>query len=399
MTEAGWVQHAVWWQVYPLGFAGAYPVRPGVHSGGLHRLQAWLDYAIELGASGLLLGPIFASETHGYDTVDHLRIDPRLGGNEDFDQLIAAAHDRGLRVLLDGVFNHVGRGHAAAARESWTGRGVFEGHDSLVTLNHDEPAVADYVTEVMQHWLRRGADGWRLDAAYAVPTGFWARVLPRVRAEFPEAYIFGEVIHGDYAAFVEQSTVDSVTQYELWKAIWSALNDGNFFELGWALERHNSFLDTFAPQTFIGNHDVTRIASQLTDERNIPLALAILLTIGGTPSIWSGDEQGFRGVKEEKANGDDAIRPEFPATPAELAPYGDSLRRLHQDLIGLRRRHPWLHRARTRQLHLTNEQFVYEAFDGDSRLVVALNAGDEPALVPTVGGGKVELAARSWTAS
>ena len=111
MSEPDWVEHAIWWHVYPLGFAGAHPA--GREDGRLRRLTAWLDYAVELGASGLLLGPVFASETHGYDTVDHFRVDPRLGDDADFDALVAAAHDRGLRVLLDGVFNHVGRGHPA----------------------------------------------------------------------------------------------------------------------------------------------------------------------------------------------------------------------------------------------------------------------------------------------
>ena len=120
----------------------------------------------------------------------------------------------------------------------------FEGHGALVALNHAEPAVADYVTEALTHWLRRGADGWRLDAAYAVPAGFWATVLPRVRAEFPDAYVVGEVIHGDYPEFVKESTVDSVTQYELWKAVWSALNDGQLLRAGWALERHNGLSAT-----------------------------------------------------------------------------------------------------------------------------------------------------------
>ncbi|AGL14207.1 alpha-amylase family protein [Actinoplanes sp. N902-109] len=401
MTEAEWVRHAIWWQIYPLGFTGAFPARPSHPAGGLGRLHNWLDYAIELGASGLLLGPIFAAETHGYDTVDHYRIDPRLGDGDDFDRLVAAAHDRGLRVLLDGVFNHVGRGHPALGHDSWIRRtpdgraATFEGHDSLVVLNHAEPAVADYVTGVMTHWLGRGADGWRLDAAYAVPPRFWAQVLPRVRAEFPQAYVFGEVIHGDYADFVQRSTVDSVTQYELWKAIWSSLNDGNFYELSWALERHNGFLDTFVPQTFIGNHDVTRIASRLTNEQHLPLALAVLLTTAGTPSIWSGDEQGFRGVKEDKAHGDDAVRPEFPDDPGRLAPYGKTLLRLHEDLIGERRRHPWLHRARTRTLHLSNEQFVYEVSDGDQKLIVALNAADKPAQAP----GHGELPPTSWQIS
>jgi cyclomaltodextrinase len=216
--------------VYPLGFTGAWPPRDD--DGDRHRLrrlEPWLDYAVELGASGLALGPVFASQTHGYDTVDHFRIDPRLGDDADFDALVAAAHDRGLRVLLDGVFNHVGHGHpafqAALARGpeapsaswfrlTWPGPryDTFEGHGGLVAFDHRAPAVAELVTEVMNHWLDRGADGWRLDAAYAVPAEFWSRVLPRVRERHPGAYVVGEVIHGDYADFVARSTMDSVTR-------------------------------------------------------------------------------------------------------------------------------------------------------------------------------------------
>ena len=130
------------------------------------------------------------------------------------------------------------------------------------------------------------------------------------------------------------------------------------------------------PLTFVGNHDVTRIASKLTDERHLAHALAVLLTVGGTPSIYAGDEQAFRGVKEDRDAGDDAVRPPFPATPPELAPFGRPTFRLHQELIGLRRRHPWLHQAKTRVVHLANEQLVYEVSDGSQRLVVALNISD-----------------------
>jgi cyclomaltodextrinase len=399
--EPGWVRHAVWWQVYPLGFVGAYPPRDDGPDHRLSRIAAWLDYAVELGASGLALGPVFASATHGYDTVDHLRLDPRLGDETDFDTLTAAAHDRGLRVLLDGVFNHVGRGHPAFRavleqgpsaptaswfRLDWPGPwqpGVepryetFEGHGGLVALNHAEPAVADLITEAMTHWLDRGADGWRLDAAYAVPVEFWASVLPRIRRHHPDVYVVGEVIQGDYAAIVRASTMDSVTQYELWKAIWSSLNSANFFELSWALQRHDGFLDTFVPLTFVGNHDVTRIASKLEDDRDLPLALAILFTVAGTPSVYAGDEQGFRGVKEDRENGDDAVRPPFPEKPDALVPYGRPTYRLHQDLIGLRRRHDWLHTARVEDVHLANEQYVYAVSDGTHRLLVALNVGME----------------------
>jgi len=171
-----------------------------------------------------------------------------------------------------------------------------------------------------------------------------------------------------------------VTQYELWKAIWSALNDRNFFELAWALDRHNAFLDAFTPQTFLGNHDVTRLASRLSDPRAFDHALAVLRACGGTPSIYAGDEQAFCGVKENRLAGDDAIRPPFPDRPEGLSPAGMSVYRRHQELIGMRRRHAWLHRARTRVVHLMNETFAFEAFEGDQRLMVALNLGREAAL-------------------
>ncbi|WP_305784623.1 alpha-amylase family glycosyl hydrolase [Symbioplanes lichenis] len=403
MTEPEWVRHVVWWHVYPLGFTGAVPARDPGAAGGLRSLIPWLDYVVELGANGIALGPIFASESHGYDTVDYFRIDERLGSEDDFAALVGEAKARGLRVLLDGVFNHVGRSFPAFARalaggpeRAWfhfdgDDYADFEGHSALVKLNHAEPAVADHVVKVMTHWLERGADGWRLDAAYAVPREFWAAVLPRVRKEFPESWFVGEVIHGDYPAVVAESTVDSLTQYELWKAIWSSLNDGNFFELAWALDRHNGYLDSFVPLTFTGNHDVTRLASRLTDERHLSHALAVLFTVGGTPSVYYGDEQAFRGVKEERAGGDDAIRPAFPPSPDDLAPYGWPAYRRHQALIGVRRRHAWLHGARIRRVELTNDLFAYETSAGpDDRLLVALNVADRPAEVEAPGCTTVE---------
>lgn len=387
--------HAIWWQIYPLGFTGA--DTSGRDRNPTHRLthlQNWLDYAIGLGASGIALGPIFASSSHGYDTIDFYRIDPRLGDDADFAQLIAAAHARGLRVLLDGVFNHVGRefpafievstGDPSSPTANWfvrdegseSGYATFEGHPGLIALNHDSPDVIEFVVDVMAHWLDRGADGWRLDAAYAVPTEFWAKVLPRVRTTHPDAYFVGEVIHGDYAEIIRQSTLDAVTQYELWKAIWSSLNDLNLFEVSWALQRHDGYLDTFRPMTFIGNHDVTRIASRLEDARHLPHALVVLLTVGGTPSIYYGDEQAFAGVKTDQVGGDDAVRPAYPHAPDGLLADGWNTYRLHQDLIGLRRRHSWLHGARVEIIELRNEQLVYDAVDGPNRLRIAINLAD-----------------------
>jgi len=372
-----WIDHAVWWHVYPLGFTGALTAAPGHR---LDRLTGWLDYAVELGASGLQLGPIFAAESHGYDTVDHFRVDPRLGGDADFDALVAACRERGLHVLLDGVFNHVGRGFAAPGH--WFKGTAFEGHDSLVELNHDEPEVLDHVVRVMRHWLDRGASGWRLDAAYAVPPAFWKAALDRVRPEHPGAWFAGELIHGDYVEYLRASGLDGVTQYELWKATWSSLNDGNLFELAWALDRHAKVVEAGTPMTFVGNHDVTRIASRLTDRRHLGHALAVLFTVGGVPSVYYGDEQAFQGVKEDRAGGDDAVRPEFPPRPAELAPYGWPTYRLHQRLIGLRRRNAWLAHAVTTATHLTNTAAALTSSSGDDRLITLLNVGDEPYRFP-----------------
>ena len=402
-----WARHAVFWHIYPLGFVGAEKERDP-NAAVQHRLLAivpWLDYVRELGVTALLLGPIFCAETHGYDTIDYFRIDPRLGDDADFDTLIGEAHRRGLCVVLDGVFNHVGREFhafqdvAAHGRSSALGDwfhlkwpapsapsqqpevGNFEGHAQLVRLNHATPGVIEHIKQVMLHWLARGADGWRLDAAYSVDSAFWRVVLPAVRERFPAAYIVGEVIHGDYAAMVDKAGFDAVTQYELWKAVWSSLNDRNWFELKHALERHNSWLERFLPMTFVGNHDVTRIASKLSEPRHIALAALLLLTLPGVPSIYGGDEQGFRGEKEARPGGDDAIRAPFPTHPDVLAPDGWPLYRLHQALIGVRRERHWLADARVTMLQLSQTLLCYQVSHGQQALVVALNAAGSPGTI------------------
>lgn len=151
--------------------------------------------------TGLLLGPIFRSVSHRYDTIDHYEIDPRLGTAEDWQSLVAACDERGIAVIFDGVSSHV--------------------------------------ADVMRYWLDQGATGWRLDAAYSVDSEFWREVLHQVRTTHPHAFIFDEVIHGNYAQIIADTSMDSVTQYELWKAIWPSLKDENFFELDWCIKRHN----------------------------------------------------------------------------------------------------------------------------------------------------------------
>ena len=343
-------------------------------------LTAWLDRVRDLGFTGVQLGPIFQSVSHGYDTLDYFRIDPRLGDEADFLAFVEAAHERGLAVMLDGVFNHVSREHPLAQRALAEGHeseaagmfvfrqgpdgnwypDAFEGSLDLLTLNHASPQVADMVTEVMAYWCGRGVDAWRLDAAYAVPMEFWADVLPRVRRDFPDLFVLGEVIHGDYAAFVREGGMDSVTQYELWKAIWSSLDSRNLYELAWALKRHAEFLETFEPVTFLSNHDVTRILTQV-GYRGAQVAACLLFAFGGLPAVYYGDEYAFGGEKEERPGGDDEVRPPFPAADWQPAGGQAQMASLYRALIAMRQERPWLAGAVTEapETSLANEKAVF----------------------------------------
>lgn len=398
-----WPRTAIFWQVYPLGFTGA-PVRPASAAERTltHRLRhliGWLDHLVELGCNGLLLGPIFTSATHGYDTTDWFTIDPRLGDDADFDALIAGCRARGIRVVLDGVFNHVSAEHpvfraaladagapendrfridrSSGAAYPW----FFEGNPDLIALNHTSETVAERVAQVMRHWLGRGADGWRLDAAYAIDPAFWARTLPRVRREFPDAWFTGEMIHGDYAGYAEAAGLDSITQYELWKGIWSSLVDVNAWELDHALTRHNALIERFLPTTFVGNHDVTRIAERVGDRLAV-LAATVLFTVGGIPCVYYGDERGWHGRKEDRPGGDDAVRPIYPASPADLDPAGMRMQQAYQQLIGVRRRHPWLVDATTETIAKSNESLTYDAVGPrGQRLTVRLDIAGARAFV------------------
>ena len=403
---ASWVDHVIWWQVYPLGFVGAnrHPVAPH----GLRRLEGWLDHLVSLGANGLLLGPIFTSTSHGYDTTDYLQIDPRLGDDGDLDRLVRACHDRGIRVLLDGVFNHAGRKFPPVAQALAEGPGspaadwvhrlydhggmvtadYFEGHDTLVTLNHASPRVREFIRDVMLHWLRRGIDGWRLDAAYAVPASFWAAVLPSVRQEFGDAWFVGEMIHGDYAGYAAESGLDSITQYELWNAIWSALENVNLHELDWTLRRHRELLEHLVPMTFLSNHDVTRVASQIHDRRHWTHAVALLGFLPGVPSIYYGDEFGLRAVKEQRPGGDDAVRPEFPQARGQFTNPHPEVEAVYRQILGLRRRHPWLVDAVVATAEVANDHLVVHAEARQQpghRLSLVLNLADRPYAGPSLG--------------
>ncbi|WP_084252948.1 alpha-amylase family glycosyl hydrolase [Devriesea agamarum] len=399
-----WARHAIGYQIYPLGFCGAPRSRADEFPDGkatdavqhrLPHLLGWLNHIVSIGANLIQLNPVFDSLTHGYDTIDHLRIDPRLGDTDDLVHLLTACHERGLKLLLDGVFNHVSREHhivqralAAGPASSdgqwirWTHDGApqcFEGHDALVELNLEHPAVADWILAIMRHWLDTGIDGWRLDAAYAAGPQAWAPILQAIRRSHPESLLVAEVIHGDYPAFIDESNAHTLTQYELWKAMWSSLTDENFFELDHALTRHQGFLRTFVPWTFIGNHDVTRIASRLNDPRQLVHATALLTLLPGMPCIYAGDEFALTGVKEDREGGDDAVRPAMPDHPDETGlcqgQLGSTLLEIHRRLCGLRRRHPWLYDANIEVTKLSNRDvhILLSSRTGSDRLTLALN--------------------------
>ncbi len=393
-----WPATAIFWHAYPIRFVGGEDEAVDRVEHRLWRVVNWLDYVVDVGLNGLLLAPMFASKTHGYDTLDHFRVDPRLGDDADVDDLLLQAHRRGIRVVFDGVFNHVSRDHEivqkalSAGPETPEGAWIkwsegypycFEGSLDLVELNLANPEVQDYIARIMIFWLDRGIDGWRLDAAYAAGADAWAPIVARVRDSHPDAWLLGEVLHGDYTAFVATSGVDTVTQYELWKAIWSSLNDQNMFELEWSLKRHAEFCEHFLPQTFVGNHDVTRIATQITDERNVPLAVALLMFLPGTPSVYAGDEQGFTGEKLHAPRGDDAVRPPFPEDPSGLLPFGQHMLEVYREVIRLRRVHPWMAEAVATPTHVQGGAIAIQLDAGDAgRLTLAVNASDESLVLP-----------------
>ncbi|HET6794284.1 MAG TPA: alpha-amylase family glycosyl hydrolase [Acidimicrobiales bacterium] len=422
-----WLTGRSLYQVHALRASGAPDANPDVHAGapcgdGLRRLIPWLEHVAGLGCGGLLLTPVAVSATHGYDTVDPLRLDQRLGDEAAFDDLVEACRRHGLRLVLDGVFNHVGRAFppfadvlangAASPYADWfrldfSAGGPdgfsyrdFEGHRELVALNHRSPAVLDWAVEVACHWLDRGADGWRLDVAYAVPRPFWHDFAARVLARHPDAWLFGEMIHGDYAGFVDEGGLHSVTQYELHKAVWSSLNDRNLFELAWALDRHRGFAEVFRPVTFVGNHDVTRIASNLKDPDHLGPAVGLLFTLPGTPCVYYGDELGATGTKGEGAGADSALRPALdelpdpasladPASPAGGGPGAAATLDLYRSLVDFRRRRPWLDDGALTVSDLANEhiRIQVEADGGGPAALLVVHLADGPSAPVDAGAG------------
>jgi len=401
-----WAYDAVFYHLYPLGALGApafndlaLPPRPR-----LDALHAWLDDLADLGITALYLGPLFESSTHGYDTADYFTVDRRLGDNAAFARFAAAAQRRGIRLVLDAVFHHAGRDFwafrdvrergADSPYRDWffldfAGRSPYgdpftyqgwHGHLNLVKLNTDHPAVRAHLFAAVRHWVESFAiDGLRLDAADALDRGFQRDLAAFCRSLRPDFWLMGEVVHGDYRRWANPDALDSVTNYELYKALYSSHNDRNYFELAYALNRQSGpdgLYRDLALYTFADNHDQDRVAGRLADSAHLGPLYTLLLTAPGIPSIYYGSEWGIEG---RKAVGSDApLRPALdPADLRRTAPH-PALRMYIQRLIQLRRTYPALRSGAYRQLHVAHEQLAFLRTAEQERLIVAVNAARTP---------------------
>jgi glycosidase len=401
-----WVRRAIFYHIYPLGFLDAprHNDRQAQPVPRLAELRQWYDHITNLGVTAIYFGPLFESLSHGYDTVDYFTIDRRLGDIALFQQIVAELHERGIKVILDGVFNHTSREffafqdirrHGRSSRYAdwylinWGADSAYqdgfayeswEGHQSLPRLNLKSPAVRNYLFEVARMWLGDvGVDGWRLDVAYEIGPDFWwefRRVCKQVK---PDCFLLGEMIGGDYRVWVAPDLLDSGTDYQLYKAIWSSLNAANFWELKAVMER------AFHPEwgvfkdltllTFLGNHDVTRILSQLNEPRHVYTALLILMSAPGVPCLYYGDEVGMRGRKEE---GDVALRGPMPSPEAEWPDRERAIYREAARLAGIRKTHPSLLYGRFAPLEAGDTVFSFLRQSSRETAVVALNSGGRP---------------------
>ncbi|TVR93265.1 MAG: alpha-amylase, partial [Spirochaetaceae bacterium] len=363
-SQAGaWFEKAFFYHIYPLGFCGA-PARNSAEAAGsrLGPLHKVIPHLRELGCTAVYLGPVFASHEHGYDTSDYYHIDARLGSNEEFRELVGALHAVDIRVVLDGVFNHVGRqfwafrdlqehGENSAYRDWFKGVDfstqspygdafsytAWEGHFELVSLNHQNPELRQHLFGAVD-WMidELGIDGLRLDVAYLLPKDFLRELRSYTRAKRQDFYLLGEVIHGDYSEYLGPELLDSVTNYECYKGLWSSLNDGNYHEIGHSIGRQFGDAGPEAASAgsraaavhasagggnghwsgishghhlynFVDNHDVDRAASVLADKNYLHPLYGLLMTMPGAPSLYYGSEFGLPG--STTAGGDAALRP------------------------------------------------------------------------------------------
>ena len=394
-----WFDNAVIYQIYPLGLCGAPRDNDGVPAHRILQLLDWVDHIRKTGADTVLLNPVFESDRHGYDTRDYCKVDCRLGTNEDLKTVCDAFHEAGLRVMLDGVFNHVGRGFHAFEdvrqkkwdspykdwfRLSFDGNSNYndgfwyegwEGHYELVKLNLQNPAVVQHQFDAIRSWVEQfDIDGLRLDVAYCLSEDYLRQLRSFTNGLKPDFVLMGETLHGDYNRWMNDQMCHSVTNYECYKGLWSSFNSMNLFEIGHSLQRQ------FGPEqwtlyrgkhllSFLDNHDVTRIASMLNDPKHLVPAYGILFGMPGVPALYYGSEWGIQGRKDQ---GDDALR------PALEKPEWNDLTDHIAALAKARKESPALCSGSYRNVVLTNRQIIFERCWENERVLVAVNADNVP---------------------
>lgn len=393
-----WAYNETFYQIYPIGFCGAPTHNDGICVPRILKLKDWSSYLENLQIGSVLLNPIFESDNHGYDTRDFKKVDCRLGTNEDFQDVCDDLHKHHIKIVLDGVFNHVGRGFWAfqdVQEKKWDspykdwfyinfdGDSCYqdgfwyegwEGHFELVKLNLQNPAVTDYLLDCVRFWIETfDIDGLRLDVAYSLDHNFMRRLRSFCEEQKPGFVLIGEVLFGDYNLIVNDEMLHSCTNYECYKGIYSSLNSMNLFEIAHSLNRQ------YGPEqwciyrgkhlmSFVDNHDVTRIASILTTPAHLPLAYGILFGMPGIPCIYYGSEWGEEGIKTP--DNDYTLRPCFEA------PKPNALTDFIHRLITLRQNSDALCNGGYRNISITNHQLVFERRTGQERILIAINASE-----------------------
>ena len=392
-----WFEESVIYQIYPFGFCGAPRQNDGNLSPRILKVIDFIPHLSKLNINAVYFCPVFESSAHGYDTSDFLKVDVRLGSNEDFKKVCQKLHENGIKVILDGVFNHVGREFFAfkdVKENKWNskykdwfhisfdGNSTYndgfwyegwEGHFELVKLNLDNPDVKNYLLKCVGEWIDYfEIDGLRLDVAYMLNRNFMRELKNFCTSKKPDFFLAGEMIHGNYRDIVNDEMLHSATNYECFKGIYSSLNSMNMFEIGHSLRNRFGSEDWCMYRgmkliSFVDNHDVTRIASNLTNKNHINLAYGILMSMPGIPCIYYGSEWGIEGRKED---GDDALRPETSEPlENEIFDFVSKAAKVHRESKALCY-------GSFEILHMTNRQIVYErAFEGE-RIIVLVNADE-----------------------
>lgn len=403
-----WFEPSFAYQIYPLGLCGAPYENDGVEAHRLRKLvdDGWVDHMKKLGVTCLILNPVFDSLSHGYDTSDYTKVDCRLGTNEDLAELVAACHAAGIKVLLDAVFNHVGRGfwafkdvcekrdqspYAGWFQIDWGGNtewddgfsyATWQGVPYLVKLNHGCFDLNDYLVDVIRGWVRDfDIDGLRLDVAYCLEPGFIGylrRIANEISQERGEKFLLlGETMFGDYNRWMGDELCDTVTNYECYKGLWSSMNSANMHEVAYALERQSGShpWDLYTGKhllDFVDNHDVPRIATQLDDKAQLRPLYGLLFGMAGVPCVYYGSEWGIEG---EQKFGDHELR------PALDAPEWNELTSWICDLAAARAKSPAIVWGSYEQLAVTPQQLVFLRAVDSERVVVAVNAAGTAARV------------------